>query len=491
MKSVSVLSLVHAQNSLAPHTYEKFLNYYGIKIKKQEVTDLSVLLNSIVKHTDDRSLFNSFYVSFQIPQIGKEFDLLRFGEDSIINIELKSAYDKGKIESQLKRNEYYLSYLNKKIYNYCFVSETKKLYFLENDAIQKATISNLITNLHNQKVEQIDNINAKFNPSDYLVSPFNNTKKFLDNKYFLTHQQEDIKNKVLKLIEKSSEPTFMSITGAAGTGKTLLIYDIVKSIKNVGKKALIVHCGVLNVGQEDLKKEGWEIVPIKNAQNNNLHKYDVLLIDEAQRIKKEQLLNIKQEIDLLKGKCIFSYDKSQTLSYWEKVSGVDQIINGIDSLVPYKLSTKIRTNKEISEFIKSLFNKSKNYKLINRDNIEITYFRDLKSAKDYIGLIKDQGWEIIRFTPSQYDKNYYEMYAESWQASSHQIIGQEFENIAIIIDKNFSFDEKTGELIYKESTHYDTVKMLFQNITRARKKLNLIIIANDELLNRCLSILQS
>ena len=93
-------------------------------------------------------------------------------------------------------------------------------------------------------------IDELFNPSDYLVSPFNTTRKFLNNEYFLTHQQEELKTKVIESLNSSEIAKFISITGGAGTGKTLLIYDIAKQLKEKGKKALIIHCGYLNDGQE-------------------------------------------------------------------------------------------------------------------------------------------------------------------------------------------------------------------------------------------------
>lgn len=59
------------------------------------------------------------FYGFSIPQISKEFDLLKiFENDVVVNIELKSndiAMDK--IEYQLRKNRYYLSHLKKKIYS--------------------------------------------------------------------------------------------------------------------------------------------------------------------------------------------------------------------------------------------------------------------------------------------------------------------------------------------------------------------------------------
>ncbi|MGM9944987.1 MAG: ATP-binding protein, partial [Lysinibacillus sp.] len=85
------------------------------------------VITSITKHTN---ILNHFYVGFKINQISKEFDLLRIGENSIINIELKRESTKRKITKQLIQNQYYLKFLNVPIYNFTYVALTKKLYML-------------------------------------------------------------------------------------------------------------------------------------------------------------------------------------------------------------------------------------------------------------------------------------------------------------------------------------------------------------------------
>ena len=70
------------------------------------------------------------------------------------------------------------------------------------------------------------------------------------------------------------------------------------------------------------------------------------------------------------------------------------------------------------------------------------------------------------------------------------MIGQEFDGVAVTIDKYFRYN-KDGKLAYVGSSYYYPVKMLFQNITRARKRLDLIIIDNEDLLNRCVDILKT
>lgn len=72
-------------------------------------------------------------------------------------------------------------------------------------------------------------------------------------------------------------------------------------------------------------------------------------------------------------------------------------------------------------------------------------------------------------TPSQYNNEHHESYSEVACKNSHRVIGQEFDNVAVVIDEYFSYGA-SGKLVYTSQTYYDSVKVLFQNITRTRKK---------------------
>lgn len=491
MKKINILSLVQAYATLGEECYKKFLDHYGISIKDTEVNDLKSLLNVLYEETEDRGIIDQFYVSYKIPQIGKEFDLLRFGKECVINIELKSSSTEEKILKQLKRNRYYLSSLERQLYNFTFVSDENKLYYLnDKDKIQEVEFLILIELLHKQELENLDDIDTLFNPSDYLVSPFNSTDQFINNEYFLTNQQEDIKSKILKIIENDSKDNFVSITGTAGTGKTLLTYDIVKEIMSIGKKVLTIHCGYINDGQLKLNDEyGWTIIPIKQYTSYELSSYDLIIIDEAQRIYPKQLDAIVKKIQSINGNCIFSYDKVQTLAIREARNNIDQKINDINTITPFKLSEKIRTNKEVASFIKMLFNKRRNIEIADTKNIEFNYFQNLDDGREFLKILDKHDWEVIRFTPSQYNNEHHEKYSLVTAKTSHRVIGQEFDNVAVIIDKHFAYNED-GKLVYRGKSYYHPVKMLFQNITRTRKKLNIVIIDNGEILDRFVSILK-
>jgi hypothetical protein len=491
LKRINLKSIVQAKDSLEKASFEGFLKHYGIEIRDAEIDDLKSLINSLGDIGCNIGALDRFYVGYTIPQIGKEFDLLRFGEKSILNIELKSKCSEEKVKKQLLRNKYYLSFIGKKIRAFTYVSESQELYFLgDDDQLENVKIEYLVEVLNNQAISDLEVPDELFDPSDYLVSPFNSTDRFLAGEYFLTSQQEDIKNQIVNSLASPSRPLFISVKGSAGTGKTLLTYDIVKYAIENKKKPLIIHCGQLNSGHNELIRNGWVITPINGYGNYDLARYDLIVIDEAQRIYPNQLDAIIEKVEQGKCCCIFSYDKLQTLANWEEERDVSAKIESIKPISEYKLSEKIRTNSEIAAFIKMLFSNKRTNQLFSDGNIEVNYFNSNKDAKDYLNTLDESVWEILRFTPSQYYKEHHEQYSGVVSKTSHEVIGQEFDSVVVTIDRFFSYD-KDGNLIYTGNTYYDPPKMLFQNITRTRKKLNLIILGNQELLNRCIAIVQS
>lgn len=490
LKRINIKSLLQAKDSLNEACFKDFLKHYDIKIRNAEIEDLRCLTNILCAVESSICVFDSHYIGYTIPQIGKEFDILHFSQEYIVNIELKSTCAEEKIAKQLIKNKYYLSFLGRKIFAFTFVSDSKKLYALQDDGdLEETQINILVELLANQKVDGPEDLDSLFNPSDYLVSPFNSTTEFLAGKYFLTLQQQTVKNQIKEFLEMPKAARFFSIIGGAGTGKTLLTYDIAKSFFKGKTYPLIIHCGNLNDGHSKLIIGGWTIVAIKNYAEHDFYNFNLVIVDEAQRIRQDQLEAIIEKVKLVKCGCIFSHDGRQTLAEWEATTEVSAKIGAITSIKQFKLSEKIRTNKEIAVFIKLLFKSKILGSVSSKENIEINYFKVMDDAKSYLDSLEGSNWEVLRFTPSQYNREHHNTYSEISRKTSHQVIGQEFDNVVVAIDQYFFYDVN-GDLSYKGMSYYDAARMLFQNISRCRKKLNLVLINNDELLSRCISILQ-
>lgn len=491
MRKTNLISLVQACTGLEENTRSQYLLNFKIKLREAEISDLESFIEQLQLLGYDNSIFSDYYLGYIIPQIGKEFDLLRIGKSSIVNVELKQTFNEDKITKQLIRNQYYLKFLERELSLFTYVSDIKKIYSLdEHKSLIEVSIEAVTDALITQEIEITHDINTLFNPTRYLVSPFNSTKEFINSNYFLNQRQEQIKNEILERLESTSG-SYFSIRGKAGTGKTLLIYDIAKELIEKGQSVVIIHCANLNSGQYELLEEpNWEINPIKLWHSIDYSKYDLVIIDETQRVQPGQLLCILQEIHEHGCNCIFSYDMQQWLRNAELINNIESLIERETSSKLYTLTDKIRTNKEIASFISALFDKSKAIQQIDKSNIELTYFNKLDDAKQFMTELMEAGWKIVNYTPSSVTRYFYENYAIDHQDSTHGVLGQEFDNVVAVIDNSFEYDEN-NELTTRSSKYYNHEKMLFQIMTRARKKISIIILDNQEILVRCLEILNS
>ncbi|MGG4094459.1 DNA/RNA helicase domain-containing protein [Paenibacillus lautus] len=495
MKPINLLSLIHARNKLSPSVFEQYIKAFSIQFKEHELDGISNIIDKLTDLSRGTYIFDGFYVGFSIPQISKEFDLLRIGKESIINIELKQqSTGDVRMKAQLTENQYYLGFLEKNIHSYTYVSEDNQLFYFnkDEDTFMEIAFDDLFKQLQEQELAEVDDISSLFDPTNYLVSPFNSTDKFMEGQYFLTDHQKEIKRNVLKL-KPISSTAYVSIEGAAGTGKTLLTYSIAKESMDKGKSVLIVHVGKLNGGHNRLiHKYKWKIARIKDYEDYDYSKYDVIIFDEVQRVSKQQLKDIigKTTDGSL---VIFSYDGEQCLSDWEIESDVPTYIKSLTPHSSYKLTKKIRTNKEIASFIVKLFDlkssSSSSSSSMSYQNISVQYFADAISAKKYSNILSEEGWKAINFTPSRFKQLPADKYHNHHFDTAHDVIGQEFDNVIAFLDHTFYHTEE-GKLFTRGfSPYYHPTKMLFQILTRTRKKLHLIIIRNEVLLSTCLSIL--
>ncbi len=491
MRGINLISLLNAYHNLNKYDFSAFKKYYGLKSKEHEICCIEELLAKLALY--DVPMYENFYLSYQIPHIGKEFDLLRFGDNHLINIELKTNAPKKAIWQQLKNNKYYLNYLNSKKYYFCYVAKANRLYQLnENNQLINAKDDYLIQLLQTQKLTSITNVDDLFDPANYLVSPFNSPKKFLQNQYFLTSHQNDIQKRIFDTIEQNKKLKIFTISGEYGTGKSLLTYHIAKRLINAGFPVLILHCGNLNDGHWKLQQQGFNIVPLSQLTPQHFKSYGIVIIDEAQRIHKQphhhemSLQDILYQLNKKHSWALFSYDKKQTLSHSECGEQIEQVLYKLPNFESYHLTNTIRTNQDIVDFIQCLFNKNTTLNIPNNAPVEFIYCSE-KDAIQYLNYL-NQDYKIIQYSLHK-AKLLRKEFSQLKLQSSYDVLGQEFDNVAIFIDKYFTYNAQ-GKLTYPITTaDNDEVRCLYQNITRTRKKLKIVIIENKEILKRCLELL--
>ncbi|MDY6130672.1 MAG: ATP-binding protein [Prevotella sp.] len=497
MKAINLNTLTDAYERLSKDTLIAFLSIYGIELaekgkngglKEDELECMKSFISNFDTEDSFISLLDNFFAGFKIPQIGKEFDLLRINDDNIVNIELKSKAGEEKVLKQLKRNSYYLKFLNKEVALFTYIQETNTLFMLNQEEELVSVDFDVLFKELLKENRETENIDKLFNPSNYLISPFNSTRQFMEEEYFLTEHQEEIKCKILKTAE-STKAEFMALTGAAGTGKTLLTYDIAKELMNKGRKVLIVHCAQLNEGQYVLQNEyDWDICMARDIGYKDLTGFDVIIVDEAQRIFQPQFNDIKVNAEKKKMKCIFSFDEKQYLHNNERARNMSGQISAILTQPIHKLTDKIRTNKEIASFIKPLFDCHEKINHSDYSNIDLHY---CSTKQDVIALSKylqEKGWKVPKYTPGTRSIFKYQGYGIANEESAHAVIGQEFDKVVAVMDETFRYDGN-GKLT-AGNDYYSQRQMLYQILTRTRQKLFVIILDNEIMLKRCLEILR-
>ena len=436
---------------------------------------------------------DGFYFSFHIPQIGKEFDLLKINQLNCLNIELKSiAVPRDQILIQLQKNRHYLSHLGKKLLLFTVVTDSLTCYrlTLENE-LREVEFSEVVQAVKSTARNYIQNIDSLFRASDYLVSPFNTPDRFIQEEYFLTQVQEQVKKSVLASVESAKGGEFFHITGQPGTGKTLVLYDIARTLAKHGK-TLIIHCGELTPAQHKIAAAIYHLTFCSSQQLKEtpevLSDCSYLLADEAHRMDPEQFRIICASVQRNAQVCIFSTNPELVLTTSEKKNDIVSKIKGLDLVGEFELYEKFRFNKELRAFILCLKN-LKNRKNFRTDypNVEINCANTTQEAQNLLEYYRDKGYTFINYAVSEYEQSPYAEYEESFD--SHHIIGQEYDRVVMVMDRSFYYDED-GILqgIPHPDPDYLYPNLFYLGITRVREQIALIIVNAPELFEKIISI---
>lgn len=478
MKPINIVSLIHAKKDLSDQNFQSYIKNFDLspKMRETELADVATLIEELQALGASVCDLNYFFVGYTIERISKEFDLLRVGKNYILNIELKQEGTQERIHRQLLQNAHYLRFLNVLTYNFTFVTSTKTLYQLVDGELQQAQLTELFKLLTMQLVESEVSLDDLFDPIHYLVSPLEEPQAFKNKEYFLTAQQTTFKMEIMN--RQPEHRVWLGIEGGSGTGKTLLTYDIAAQYMEEGVDVVIVHCGPLLKGQTILIEQfGWRIMDISSCPFETLD-CDVLIIDEAQNLTNEQLIQVKDFEERHYVKIMISYDPLYYFNGAEVIEVLEQHIK----LIRFELKVIIRYNKEIQTFINCLFDRTYPSEYSAFEKISIQYFSDDQAARQYMMSLQQDEWKVIDIGAK---------YQLLEQTIKKDIIGKEFDQVAAVMDEHFFYKENLRLSCYGiASTFEQPTRVLFQALTRARKKIQLIIVNNEQVLENVMAILQ-
>ncbi len=465
---VNLYELVQLYNDeVLSERYVRYLaNFSDEKMyHHHEITAINRLLG-ILKL--EPTLFDDFLYSYSLPQLSKEFDLMCITDKYVLNIELKSINTGDKIFKQLRQNAYFLKMLNKDIIEYCYVDEDQKLYKYQNSKLIESSFDEIQMFLSlNKKHIKID-LDQIYDVGSVLISPLKEPMRFIEDNYILTENQESNKKNILAELEGNNH--YLALTGNAGTGKTLLVYDLAKELAN-DKKVLIISCGDVWSEHKILEKliKNLDIEAIKNIDYDKIPVPNYIFVDESHRIRKKELDKLEEYISKNKLKCVFSFDERQA-SKKESVKLIMDEINRLSRGRVYKLTHRVRANKDVSAFINNLLDLSKYSKdRMDYSNIKIIYEDNDEFAEEKIREYALKGYKYITYKYMVYD--------------------QEFDYVVMKIGDEFYYDGNKLKSYDKKNSTYSYVQLLYQGMNRVRRGL-VLVITNKEVLMHVLTIIK-
>ena len=449
---------------------------------------------------------DGFYFSYTIEHISKEFDLLKLSADAgcVLNIELKSeAVEEERIRKQLEQNRYYLSHISRTILSYTYVMETDTLYYCNDRGfLRECSIDELARALRRPALQDYigENIRECFRAQDYLISPVKNPEKFLTGRYFLTNQQFDFRRQILETFQDyekslkeikdfrepegpdhSEEAPVVSLTGGAGTGKTLLMLDLAVELSRK-KRVLFLHGGPLREGHREIDRRLHKVsiqsgtdrtlsLPQDSGALAALRDYSFLLVDEANRLPSEIIVRLTEAAASLRIPAVFSYDPHTILGAIPRMEDAEAVIAAHETM-QLELSGNIRINRPIYSFLRALFYQKDAAPHSDYSCIDILYASDRHEEQLLTSYCRARGYKLI---PENSDS-----------FRSGEIISQEFDKVLMVLDSRFYYDETLR--LCADSSADMALPLLYEGLSRAKERLCLLVVGNKTLFEQLLAI---
>ncbi len=493
MKPINIYALTRISDTSRLERLERQMSGRTryLKIKQWEIEGLRQFCDRLEEVLDTAADMD-FYYSFTMPKLGKEFDLLRINDNCVVNVELKSGnVTDDTIRRQLMQNRYYLALLGKNMHFYTYISKTDRLVRLSHGGrLLDTKWERLADVLAEQKDCYTDSIEEYFKEEKYLISPLVAPERFLRQEYFLTAQQKDIKNKILKTIQqKKGEMTVQGFTGLPGTGKTILLYDIAMRL-SWSEKVCVLHFGSHEAGLEQLNErlKRVDFYYCQDAETISIgEKYSAILVDEGHRISAGMMEDILGYGREWRVPVVFTYDREESIASEERRECGAELIEKIPGYIKYCLTNRIRMNKELSSFISRIMSPHGRSHRRDYSSVSVAFAKNNDEAEKILHKFQEEGyiyiWDSLLGLREPGEEREIEM---------QSAICKEFDKVVMLVDESFVYnaegylrcacDNRKGEDF--------RVKNLFHGLSRAKKKIAVVVRGNEDVFDELLYILQ-
>jgi len=442
-------------------------------VKRHEIESLRGMADALIMAGATVNELDGYYFSYIIPKIGKEFDVLRISEDTVLNIELKYVnVGRDEIADQLKRNEYYLKALGKKIFSCTYVYDENCFYAIGSDGqLSECSPSNVMEAVRATNRFYRDDPDRLFDPEDFIFSPLTEPQRFLSGGYFLTQHQESIEKRLLG-ITLDGVAGFAAVSGGSGTGKTLLLYDMALKASRLEKVCVIAS-------DSSSASEGFKSFAdfdITDAQGYiselSVNTYRLILIDDAHMIPKDQLELIVKESRVNGSYCVFFTEASTLLLAVKRTEVFWSFLNRLVGAEKHQLTDKIRTDPTVAMFINRILNRE----LVTARTEGIEY-------GDVFVLYAANRNEARKMAEHYAQKGYYS-YSPIGSSSKQPPSGKRL----LLLGRSFYYDE--NEKLRSAANDKDNImeKLVFNGLKGIDGGLGIIAVGNLQLFKKILSL---
>lgn len=489
-------------NTLSQESKDKILS------GNSEVVQLLNLINNFINNSLRIPAFKNIFFGFKVDKIEcGDFDFIKVNEVNVINIEFKDMTKdekqdinkyKEKLLKQLKIRKRLLSVFKRDVISIGFIQNKDLLFFykLENNKLCSIKPIQVLKELTSSKTDNsISNLSKYLNKETLNISPINQGNLFLNSSYELTNQQSNaIKN------IKELKSNFYLVEGQAGTRKSLVAFELAEYFSNIGKKTILFFLSLNTELYTEFKNEKFKLLTLGMHSDENKiinsgfekvynEDFDLLIIDEAQRLRIKQVEKLEEEIKKVNMHCIFILDSEQSLVSDDEGTLISNAIKEVVNIKDrFKLKEPLRFDNNTEAFIRKLFKMRKKEGNPSEANIDIIKIYNDREANKYVEYLRENySYTLLKpLETGTITKNY------KYDDHGYNVIGKEFENIIIILDERYFYDRENGLQISKEKNNYkgshNLLKLNYELITRVKNKITILIVGNDELYENMIEI---
>lgn len=480
--------------------------YRKMDLNNIEIGDFYSFCKNLLKEISKSKNTDGWYLGTLFPPF-PDFDAMFFSKEKIIILELKhkiGTQNEKSVLNKFKKQNHLLKKLKNKLSN--FDEKTEILYFLyinDSSTLLEYDLGNLtyskvdfkyLANILNSVKKPLEsNPIYELTRSDFLISPLNDFQSFKNGEYYLSDEQEYCEKQILQANGKG----IFGVQGVAGSGKSLIAYDLLKKLKD--KNILFIFPGNLREQHYNFQTnfDYIKFVSGKNLTAELLDAYEVVIVDEAQRL---YFGNSDSALEILKSwiesnyqvkQIIFFYDAHQALGPKDCGNLLNNMLNTYckdKKRKQYLLRESIRSNPEISAFVRRLsYLKNIPKKQITpellKKHVEIKFFNEADEAKSWIQYKQNKNYTFLIPTGSRFLQASSDKFTDlsSISITTHEFLGEEQDKIITYIDDSFFYNKKGQLRVYNRTNYYFLDNELYVNLTRAREKLAIAIIGNFDI----------